>query len=63
MGLDDIYDKSTPPKETSRQMGSKFQSWINKGFLGADILDTKQFLKTSDNAVLRGSDSKLTLPI
>jgi len=60
MGLNDIYDKSTAPKETNRQMGPKFQSWIDKGFLGADILDAEQFLNTSNNAVLRGSDSKLT---
>ncbi|MDR0913047.1 MAG: restriction endonuclease [Methanobrevibacter sp.] len=60
MGLDDIYNKSTTPKETNRQMGPKFREWIDKKFLGVELLETDEFLNTKDNAILKGSDSKLT---
>jgi hypothetical protein len=47
------------PKETNRQMGPKFQEWINKGFLGFELLSETEFLDTNENGILKGNDSKL----
>ncbi|KZX12241.1 restriction endonuclease [Methanobrevibacter curvatus] len=59
MGLNEIFNKSTEPKETNRQMGPKFQNWINKGFLGFDLVNSDEFLKSKDDAILKGSDLQL----
>jgi hypothetical protein len=59
MGLDEIFNKSSLPKETNRQMGPKFQEWINKGFLGFELLSETEFLDTNEDAILKGNDSKL----
>ena len=31
MGLDEIFEKCTEPKETNRQIGPLFRRWIDKG--------------------------------
>ncbi|GAA5819077.1 MAG: restriction endonuclease [Methanobrevibacter sp. CfCl-M3] len=59
MGLDEIFNKSSLPKETNRQMEPKFQEWINKGFLGFELLSETEFLDTNEDAILKGNDSKL----
>jgi len=34
MGLDKIFERSSEPKETNRQMGQRFREWLNKKSLG-----------------------------
>jgi len=53
MGLDEIFNKSSSPKETNRQMGPKFQEWINKRFLGFELLSETEFLDTNEDAILK----------
>lgn len=60
LGLDVIYSKCTEPKETNRQMGQKFRQWVEKGCLGAELVNEKDFLTAKGNVILRGSDQKLT---
>ena len=37
MGLNEIFDKTTAPKETNRQIGPLFKNWIDSGSLGCKI--------------------------
>lgn len=59
MGLDKIYEKSTEPKETNRQIGPMFKNWLDSKSLGIQLLSPSQFLLTSDDAILSGSDAVL----
>jgi hypothetical protein len=59
MGLDKVFEKSTEPKETNRQIGPLFKRWIAKGSLGVPLLDRDAFINSKDNAILMGSDTQL----
>jgi len=59
MGLSDIFERCSEPKETNRQLGPLFHRWIEKKPLGVELLRSEEFLATKDNAVLRGSDNEL----
>lgn len=60
MGLDDIYEKCTEPKETNRQIGPLFKRWIATGTLGAPVFDSADlFLKEHGNGILNTSDAEM----
>ena len=60
MGLDNIYEKCTEPKETNRQIGPLFKRWIDTGALGAPVFnDISLFLKEQGNAILNTSDAEM----
>ena len=60
MGLDNIYEKCTEPKETNRQIGPLFKRWISKGTLGAPVFESvDDFLNSSGNAILNTSDAEM----
>lgn len=60
MGLDNIYEKSTEPKETNRQIGPLFKRWISTGVLGAPVFNSvNAFLETEGNAILNVSDNEM----
>ncbi len=59
LGLHEIWERCSEPKETNRQIGPLFKRWINKGVLGVPILKPKDFLATKENAVLDASDKEL----
>jgi len=59
MGLEKIYELSSQPKETNRQIGPLFKRWLEKGVLGVHILSRKKFFSAKDNAILGGSDAEL----
>lgn len=60
MGLDEIYNNSTAPKETNRQIGPMFKNWIDKGYLGAPVYNNAEdFLKSSGNAILNVGDAEM----
>ncbi len=61
MGLENIYEKCSQPKETNRQIGPMFRNWLRKGELGAKLIDNvDEFLKTEENAILDLSDAGLS---
>jgi len=60
MGLDKIYEKSSEPKETNRQIGPLFRRWLLKGTLGAPILELTKFKDTKKNAILNASEKTMT---
>ncbi len=60
MGLENIFEKCTEPKETNRQMGPMFKYWIDKGHLGTTIYKTvKEFMETNSNGILNISDAEM----
>jgi len=59
IGLTDIFEKCTQPKETNRQIGPLFKRWLNSGSLGVDILSLDDFVATNKNAILGGGDAQL----
>lgn len=62
MGIDEIIDKCTAPKETNRQMGPLFKNWIAGNVIGVPILnDTEEFLLREDNCILNSSDSVMRI--
>lgn len=57
MGLDDIIDHTTAPKETNRQIGPLFKNWIKTGNLGVPVFtNATDFVDIEQNAVFDGSD-------
>jgi len=60
MGLTEIYNKCTEPKETNRQIGPLFKRWIEMGTLGVPVFhNSDEFLKTNENAILNLSDVEM----
>ncbi|WP_250278207.1 restriction endonuclease [[Clostridium] colinum] len=57
MGLAEIFDKTTVPKETNRQIGPLFKKWIDSGALGCKVTsDENEFLYFNDNIIFNSSD-------
>mgnify|MGYP001610308848 CR=1 FL=1 len=59
LGLEEIFERSSEPKETNRQMGQRFRNWLNKKSLGVHPVKEEKFLSTNENAVLDGGDAEL----
>ncbi|OIO07613.1 restriction endonuclease [Candidatus Falkowbacteria bacterium CG1_02_37_44] len=59
MGLKDIYERCSEPKETNRQIGPLFRRWIMKKSLGIQPIKIDKFLKTKGNAILDGGDAEM----
>jgi len=60
MGLDEIYEKCSQPKETNRQIGPMFRNWIRKGSLGFDMTtNVDEFIKSDKDLILDLSDDGL----
>ncbi|MCZ2126649.1 MAG: hypothetical protein LC099_02615 [Anaerolineales bacterium] len=57
MGLDEIYEKSSEPKETNRQIGPMFQNWLRKKSLGITPVALSEFTSNTRDAILDASDS------
>ena len=56
MGLDKIFEKSSEPKETNRQIGPMFKDWLNKKSLGIQPVPLDKFVSNSDDAILDAGD-------
>lgn len=59
MGLDEIFSRSSEPKETNRQIGPLFRRWLNKKSLGIQPVKMDKFLATKENAILDGGDAEM----
>ena len=57
MDIEDIFDKMTLPKETNRQIGPLFKSWIESNPFNCKITSNKDiFLQSQENIVFNASD-------
>lgn len=59
MGLDEIFSRSSEPKETNRQIGPLFRRWLNKKSLGIQPVKMDKFLVTKENAILDAGDAEM----
>lgn len=59
MGLNEIYSRSSEPKETNRQIGPLFKRWLRKKSLGIEPVRLEKFLQAGGNAVLDASDAEM----
>lgn len=60
MGIDEIIQKCTAPKETNRQIGPMFKKWIDKGTLGAPVIkNSEEFLNYDGNCIFNSSDIEM----
>ena len=59
MGLTNIYERCSEPKETNRQIGPLFRRWLNKGTLGAPLVPLDNFLSSRSNAILNSGDAEM----
>ena len=59
MGLDEIYARSSEPKETNRQIGPLFKRWLRGKSLGIEPVKLDEFIKTKSNAILDASDAEM----
>jgi hypothetical protein len=59
MGLDEIFSRSSEPKETNRQIGPLFKRWLRNKSLGIEPMKIDKFLQVKGNAVLDASDAEM----
>ena len=59
LGLPTLFEKCSEPKETNRQIGPLFKAWVNSGSLGMIPVSYNEFIQTTRNAILDGSDNEL----
>ena len=61
MGLEEMFEKCSTPKETNRQIGPLFKRWVNSKALGILPIGLNEFMKTKDDAILNASDAEMQL--
>lgn len=59
IGLDEIYENCSAPKEGNRQIGPMFKKWVNSGALGITPVPLNIFTYNNENAILNASDKKM----
>lgn len=59
MGLDEVYEKCSQPKETNRQIGPLFKRWVNSKALGLQPVEIPEFIADKKNAILDASDAEM----
>lgn len=59
MGLDKIYEQCSSPKETNRQIGPMFKSWLKNKSLGILPVSIEDFMSNDDDAILDASDEAM----
>lgn len=59
MGLTNIFEKCSEPKETNRQIGPLFRRWLHKRTIGAPLVSMDQFLLSKNNAILDAGDAEM----
>lgn len=60
MGLAEVYERCSMPKETNRQIGPLFKNWLGKGVLGIQPVGLDKFIRTKGNAILDASDNEMS---
>lgn len=59
MGINEIFERCSEPKETNRQIGPLFRRWINNKSLGVMPVKLEEFIGSTDNAILDASDKEM----
>jgi hypothetical protein len=61
IGLDKMYEKCSEPKETNRQIGPMFKRWLKTKSLGITPVPINEFISTSEDAILDGTDKEMMI--
>lgn len=56
LGLDKLFEQCSQPKETNRQIGPMFKTWLSQKTMGIMPVSLEQFESSSNNAILNASD-------
>ena len=59
IGFNEIFSRSSEPKETNRQIGPLFRRWLNRKSLGIQPINLDKFLSTKENAIFDGGDAEM----
>lgn len=60
MGISEIIEKNTAPKETNRQIGPLFQNWIDRKTIGCEVTaDPNKFISSKENIIFNASDATM----
>ena len=60
MGLSEIIERASAPKETNRQIGPLFKRWIKSGSLGVKLTSsTEELLRYDGNIVFDANDAAM----
>lgn len=59
LGLSKLYENCSQPKEANRQIGPLFKRWVGIGSLGVIPVSYKDFINSSGNAIMDGSDAEM----
>lgn len=59
MGINDIFNECSTPKETNRQIGPLFRRWLMGKSLGLLPVNLTEFEASSKNAVLDAGDAEM----
>ncbi|MBU0701951.1 restriction endonuclease [bacterium] len=59
MGLDEIFERCSEPKETNRQIGPMFREWLRKKSLGITPVDLSEFIANNNDAILDAGDNAM----
>jgi len=59
MGIEEMREKCSQPKETNRQIGPLFRRWLQKKTLGLELMSLENFINSKENAVLDAGDAVL----
>lgn len=59
LGLDQLYQRCSEPKETNRQIGPMFRDWLRQQHLGIAPVGLEQFVANNNDAILDAGDAVL----
>ena len=60
LGIDEILNRCSAPKESNRQISKLFKQWVGTGTLGLPVLlYPNEFLRRHDNCILNSSDKAM----
>ena len=59
MGLGEIFQRCSEPKETNRQIGPMFRQWLRRKSLGITPVDLVKFCENNNDAILDASDNAM----
>lgn len=59
MGLDEIFERCSEPKETNRQIGPMFRQWLKNKSLGIEPVPLNEFLSNEEDAILDAGDNAM----
>lgn len=59
MGLSQIWNHCSAPKESNTQIGPMFKNWLDRKSLGILPVGIDEFASTNDDAILKASDTKM----